>query len=186
MKKSGFKMLLMMLSITAISMLSAPAFAQGPGRGNGQGKCNGPGFGREAGPGFEKGDCLANIPGITEDQLAAIEELKIAHLRKAELIRAEVGEKQAHLNTLRLAGKQDEKAIDKTIDEIAKLHGDLMKEREAHQRSIKALLTDKQKTYFDARPGQGRSRGEGFGRDGKPAKGMGHHRGNCGACPYAK
>jgi Spy/CpxP family protein refolding chaperone len=173
MKKSGIKMMLLITAISMGTMFSGSnaAFAQGQGRGQGPG------------PDDDKGACRAAIPGLTEEQQNSIEKLRVKHIRKAELIRAEIGEKQARMNTLRLAEKSDEKAIDRTIDEISKLRGDLMKEREAHQREIKALLNDDQQVFFDARRDYGRN-GNGYKHQGKNGRGMGYRPGNRGDCPY--
>ncbi len=169
MKTTAFRSMLMLAGIVFISTFTTPVLAQGPGRG--------------PGPGNE--DCLARVPGITEEQHQAIDELRTAHIRKAELIRAEIGEKNARLNTLNLAEETDTKAIDKTIDEISKLRGDLMKEREAHKRNIKALLTDEQKVYFDARPDKGPRGPKGKG-NGDFENGRGKRAGFRGECPYGR
>lgn len=178
MKNSGLKLMVMLISITMISLFSMPVSAQGPGGGRGYGQGQGPGPGNE--------DCLAGIPGITAEQRTAIEQLRAKQLHKSALIRAEIAEKQARLNTLKLAEKEDVKAIDGTIDDITKLRGDLMKQREAHKREIKALLNDEQKVYFDS--GNGRGPGKGNGpcggyHHGRYGKGMGYGQGYC---PYAK
>ncbi len=177
MKNSGFKWIALLMGFAMISMFTSQAIAQGSGRGRGMG------------PGDGKGNCLAAIPGLTEEQRTAIDQLRAKHIRKAELVRAEIGEKEARMNTLKLAEKPDEKAIDNNIDEISKLRGDLMKEREAHQREVKALLTDEQKAFYDARPRKGRGNGYGNNRQGKQGRngrGMGYGPGNSGNCPYAK
>ena len=163
-----------------VALLSFDAAAQSPGRGNGRG--NGQGYGPGAGQGNGRGDCTANIPGLTKDQDAQVLKLRADHFRKAELTRAEIGEKQARMNTLRLAENPDAKAIDKTIDEIAALRGNLMKERETHRRDVKALLTDDQKVWFDANNRQGRGQGVGKGQQ-RGQRGNGQGRG-WRDCPY--
>jgi Spy/CpxP family protein refolding chaperone len=172
MKNSGIKMMLLTTVIYTGTMFSGIniAIAQGPGRGQGPGP-------------DDKGVCRAAIPGLTDEQQKSIEQLRVKHIRKADLIRASIGEKQARMNTLRLAEKPDDKAIDQTIDEISKLRGDLMKEREAHQREVKALLNDDQKVFYDARRGNGRN-GKGYKNQGKDGRRMGYGRGNRGNCPY--
>lgn len=169
----NFKINLKMLTaaFALIAFISFDAAAQYPGRGNARG--NGQGYGQTeganvqgSGMGYGRGDCTAFIPGLTEDQEAKITKLRNDHFRKADLKRAEIGEKQARLNTLRLAENQDAKAIDKNIDEIATLRAGLMKEREAHRREVKALLTDDQKVWFDSNTGQGRGAGFGAGNSG--------------------
>lgn len=174
MKNKGLIQMLLLAGIVMISLFSITASAQGPGRGRGMG------------PGAGKDDCMAAIPGLTDEQRTAIEELRSVHFRKAELIRAEIGEKEARMKTLKLAEKQDVKAIDGTIDEISKLRGDLMKQREAHQREVKALLNDEQKAFFNSRTGKNRNNEKGFNRQGRHGRGMGKGPGNFGNCPYAK
>jgi hypothetical protein len=58
--------------------------------------------------------------------------------------------------------------INSTIDEMADLRADLMKEREAHLQDVKSQLNDEQKAWFDSRPGRGKGFGQnrGFGRQG--------------------
>jgi|GEM_PF-505591 len=170
-----------------LALLTTATLAQGPGRGPGAGP----------GPGFNDDFPGCRIPGLTEEQKSAMEKLRTAHLKKAELTRAEIGEKEARLNTLRLADEPDVKAIDRTIDDISKLRGDLMKEREAQQREIRNLLTDDQKAMYDARPGRGYRRhayGARNDRDDRPGRGNGRGNGRgfgpgngqCGNCPYSK
>lgn len=182
MKTTQIKMLTLISGFVLMGLLPSALNAQRPGRGNG--------------PGPSNGECIAGIPSLTEEQKTAIEDLRTAHFKKAELIRAEIGEKEARMKTLRLAEKEDAKAIDGTIDEISKLRGDLMKEREAHHRQVKSLLTDEQKVRYDARPGKGRGEGYGPDRDRRgrqgqgqgrgQGRGYGNRQGNNGNCPYTK
>ncbi|MBW6491762.1 MAG: periplasmic heavy metal sensor [Lentimicrobium sp.] len=175
MKKMNFKTFAIISGFVFLMIIPAFTSAQPFGRGEGRG------FGPGNGPSYaDKGeDC--RIPSLTEDQKTSIEKLRTAHLRKASLIRAEIGEKQARMNTLRLAEKQDVKAIDQTIDEISKLKGDLMKEREAHKREVRSLLNDEQKTVYDSRQGRGFRDGKDYraGRSGKGEYGRGPGRGEC-------
>lgn len=107
------------------------------------------------------GRCVhQNIPGLTEKQHDAISKLRTEHQKKAQLKRAEIAEKRARLNTLRLADNPDMAQINKTIDEIAVMRADLMKEREAHLQAIRSQLNEEQKAWFNAR-GNNR-RGPGF------------------------
>lgn len=182
MKINRIKLMTVIAGFVLAAMLPATSNAQRPGRGNG--------------PGLYRGDSLSEIPALTPEQRSAIKDLRTAHFRKIDLLSAEIAEKEARMNTLKLAEKADEKAIDRTIDEISKLRGDLMKEREAHHRNVKSLLTDDQKVRYDARLGKGR--GEGFGPDNdRPGRqgqgrgrgqgrGNGNRQGNYGNCPYAK
>lgn len=171
MKNSRIKLTTLTAVLALVALISFDVSAQNFGRRNarasGQDNVQGPGMG------YGRGDCAAIIPDLTEDQEAKILKLRNEHFRKAEQKRAEIGEKQARLNTLRVAEVQDVKAIDKNIDELAALRADLMKAREAHRREVKALLTDDQKVWFDANAGQGRGRGFGNGNSGMRGNGKG-------------
>lgn len=177
MKNAGIYRIALLSGLLLVSLFASPVYAQGPGRGNGYGP--GPGPGRE--------DMPDRIPGLTEEQKSSIEKLRTAHFRDVEKMRAEIGEKEAHLNTLRVADNPDAKAIDRTIDEISQLRGNIMKAREAHRRDIRALLTDDQKAFFDARPGRGKFRNDDSdrpGRNDRPGRGNRQGRGYRGDCPY--
>ena len=191
MKKIKINLTTLTAAFALVALISFDAAAQYPGRGNRQGQGYGQTDGtyvQGPGMGYGRGDCTAFIPGLTEDQGTKITKLRNEHFRKVDLKRAEIGEKQARLNTLRLAENQDAKAIDKNIDELATLRAGLMKEREAHRREVKALLTDDQKVWFDANTGQGRGNGFGAGnrgmrgnRQGMRGNGQGRGWRNC---PY--
>ncbi|MDY0342839.1 MAG: Spy/CpxP family protein refolding chaperone [Lentimicrobium sp.] len=160
MKKSKMNLKLMAILFAVFVFVSMDAYAQRPGRGfrNNAGQCDGYGPGRgygngNAAQGYGMGNAAyANIPSLTADQLSSIESLRTPHLKKMQTLRAKLQEEQARLNTLRVEGS-DEKAINSSIDKLTTMRGDLMKERESHRRQIRALLTEDQKTWFDARPG---------------------------------
>ena len=179
MRINKMKLSALIAGLAMIIFSSTDLSAQRPGRGLRGGY--GPGGGQEMQRPV-RGYWAEDIPGLSDEQKTSIEELRTAHFRKAELMRAEIGEKQARLRTLRLAEKQDEKAIDKAIDEISKLRGDIMKEREAHRRGIKALLNDEQKTWYDNNCGRGYGRGRNDDniKPGRRGPGMRSER----YCPY--
>ncbi|HLO92086.1 MAG TPA: periplasmic heavy metal sensor [Lentimicrobium sp.] len=103
-----------------------------------------------------------NIPGLSEDQQSAINKLRIEHQKKARLIHATIKEKRAHLNTLRLAENIDMQQVNKTIDEIASLQADLMKERESHIQAVRSKLNNDQREWFDSQPMQNHFGGPGM------------------------
>jgi len=89
---------------------------------------------------------MAQMPNLdlSDEQKA---ELKSLRAENQKVIRYEsnmLKEKQAHLRTLLSAPKKDDKAIDKTIDQISSAKGDLLKKKIANQEKMKSLLTDEQ------------------------------------------
>jgi len=142
-------------SIALILFVSITAFAQEPqpAQGKGRGMC-------------------ANIPNLTDEQQKKIDALTIPHRKEMQVLRAQMKEKQAHLETLRIADNADMTAINKTIDEISALKTTMMKKREAHKQEIRKILNDEQRLIFDA---QSNKRGNGNGN----GQGKGMHHKNC-------
>lgn len=116
----------------------------------------------------------ANIPNLTDEQQKKIDALTIPHRKEMQVLRAQMKEKQAHLETLRIADNADMTAINKTIDEISVLKTTMMKKREAHKQEIRKILTDEQRLIFDANAGK---RGEGKGMHHGQGQGTQHK--NC-------
>ena len=86
-----------------------------------------------------------NAPNkLTDDQKAKIKDLRIEHIKALQTLKAQNQELTAHLKTLNLAERPDNKAIFKTIDDITAIHGDIMKRNITFRQSIKALLTPEQ------------------------------------------
>lgn len=105
----------------------------------------------------KKGVGIENkIPNLTTDQKAKIQAFRIDHMKVVTPIQNAIKEKKAHLNTITSTDKPDMVDVNKTIDEISKLNGDLMKSRIAHQNQIRSILTDEQKVYFNAHIGSGK------------------------------
>jgi len=114
-----------------------------------------------------------SIPDLTDAQKSKIEVLRTKQLKEATTHKTLMAEKRANLNTLRIADKPDMKKINSTIDEMGALRTKHLKSREAHRQAVRALLTDKQKVYFDSHKCQKMHKGH-------KGKGMkGGHRGNC-------
>jgi len=163
-KSFGFIGLLLMAVLLNVS---ADLFAQ---KGNGRG--NGPGKGQ--------GNFYNNIPDLTADQQSKIEQFRTAHMRSMMALRNQIGEKQAHLQTLRTADNADLNAINKTIDEMSTLRTSMMKMRELHIQNIRSILTDDQRVFFDNMkrgPGHG---GRGMGQGHGNGMGKGPGPGRCG------
>ncbi len=114
-----------------------------------------------------------NIPDLTDEQKKKIDDFKITHLKEVNLTKAQLNEKYAHLRTLQLAEKPDNKEINKTIDEISNLKAEMMKKHETYRQNVRALLNEKQRVIFDSKACSGH--GKGCCSDGK-SKNCG---GNC-------
>lgn len=122
---------------------------------------------------------LDRIPDLTQAQRDQVKKLHTAMLKEILPIQNQILEKEAHLRTLTTAEKTDTKAIDKTIDEISKLRGDIQKKRMKFMMDTRALLTEDQRVVFDQfrlRKMNGH-RGQGFGQGRGNGNGCGYGRG---------
>ncbi len=129
--------------ITAVLTLffSAISFAQ-PGMG--LGPCKGKNLTDK-----EKIEKFSGIPNLTDEQITKIKKLRTEHMKEVTQKQALLKEKRAHLKVLMTQDNPNQKEIDKTVNEINSLRGDLMKSRIDMQLKIRSLLTDEQKVYFD-------------------------------------
>ena len=93
---------------------------------------------------------------LTDDQKAKIKDLRIEHMKATQSLRAQNAELVAHLKTLNLAEKPDNKAIFKAIDEMTAMRGDIMKRNITFRQSIKAILTPEQIKAMELRKMNGR------------------------------
>ncbi|OFX36022.1 MAG: hypothetical protein A2X08_08185 [Bacteroidetes bacterium GWA2_32_17] len=120
--------------------------------------------------------CINGITDLTDVQKQKIEDLTLAHTKSMTGFKNQMNEKNAHLKTLQSADKADMTAINKTIDEISAIKGDMMKTCAANKQSIRALLTDKQKIVFDANANKGGCsyNGMGAGKGGNCSKSCNH------------
>jgi Spy/CpxP family protein refolding chaperone len=98
-------------------------------------------------------DGLPNIPDLTDEQKAKLEELKIEHMKIVQPLDNQLAEKQAQLHTLSTAAEVNMSKINSLIEDIGKLRTDIMKEKETHHQAVRKLLTEKQRLIFDSQPG---------------------------------
>lgn len=114
---------------------------------------------------------------LTDDQKAKIKDMRIEHMKSIQTLKAQNAELTAHLKTLNIAEKPDNKAIFKTIDEITALRGDIMKRNITFEQSIKSLLTPEQIKALEMRRMNGRfamgGRNQNFGQQGNRNSGRG-------------
>jgi Spy/CpxP family protein refolding chaperone len=88
---------------------------------------------------------------LTDDQKAKIKDLRLEHMKAVQLLKAQNEEMVAHLKTLRLAEKPDNKAMFKTIDEMMATRGEIMKREVSFREAFKAILTPEQIKAMESR-----------------------------------
>ncbi len=110
---------------------------------------------------------------LTEDQKKQMPELKARFQEESTRIKNLIREKQAHVKTLVDTENRDPKDLNKTIDDLSALRGDLMKKAIEHRDAVKKILTPEQMKIWQRAahqrmqgmaPGMGRGMGKGMGR----------------------
>ena len=86
---------------------------------------------------------------LTDDQQKQMAELKIKFQEETGNIRNLIGEKQAHLKTLIDTDNRDMKDLDKTVDELSALKGQLILKGIAHRDAVKKILTPEQMIIWE-------------------------------------
>jgi Spy/CpxP family protein refolding chaperone len=89
------------------------------------------------------------IPGLSEDQKAQIQKLRVSHLKDIQVIKNQIGENRAHYKTLMTSENPDMNAINKNIEEFGGLRTQLLKKQAAHLQDVRKLLTEEQRLIFD-------------------------------------
>jgi len=149
------KLIAVMVVATLIAGTSSSLFAQ---QGQGQRKMDNKELRNNDYDRNERKMLCNELPGITETQKQQIKDLRTANLGTQTQLRNRLAEKRAHLNTLQAADEVDMKAINLTIDEMSALRSTIQKNSVALNQEIRKLLTDEQKTIYDARKGKRKQR----------------------------
>jgi Spy/CpxP family protein refolding chaperone len=102
-----------------------------------------------------------NPAKLTDDQKAKIKDLRMENMKAVRTLKAQNEELKAHLKTLNIAEKPDNKAIFKTIDELTANQAEMMKKMITFKQSVKALLTSEQLKALELRGGMNRHMGMG-------------------------
>ena len=142
----------------AVALLMATgmdAFAQ---RGRGMAPRGGAGTGQV---------CL-NIPGLTQDQSQQITQLRTRHLGEMQAYRDQIDINRIQYRSLIREGA-DMGAISSNIEERADIRTQMEKKQAEHHQSIRNILNEEQRAWFDAAPRGGvgfRQAGPGAGRRG--------------------
>ena len=88
--------------------------------------------------------------GLNDEQRAQIEKYQMEMQKGITQLDNQLHEKQVHLQTLETQGVVNMKAINKNIDEQAKLLAKQMKLKAEYKQKIRAILNDEQRGRFDA------------------------------------
>lgn len=103
---------------------------------------------------------------LTDDQQKQMTELKAKFQEETLNIKNLVREKMAHIKTLLDMENRDVKDLDKTIDELSALKGELMKKGIVHRDEVKKILTPEQMKIWEFKAKQRmkgmRMRGQGM------------------------
>ena len=102
-----------------------------------------------------------NPAKLTDKQKAKMKDLRMENMKAVRSIKAQNEELKAHLKTLNIAEKPDNKAIFKTIDELTANQAEMMKKMITFKQSVKALLTPEQLKAMELRGGMNRHMGMG-------------------------
>lgn len=120
------------------ALLTVTVSAQ-PGQGRGLGPCGGENQGN-----FRQAGLEYIMTDLTEDQKAALAELRTEQYKQMKDYRNQMGEIQAKQRTLMSDYTIDEKAAAKLIDQKTKLMNEQMKTRIAHRNAVNQILTEEQ------------------------------------------
>lgn len=114
---------------------------------------------------------MAAMLDLSDKQKEEMIALRTAHQKEMQLNQNLLNEKRAHLRTLMSASDLDNKAINKTIDEMASMKAKAMKKRIANHQEMKSILTPEQLKKAEAfgprfaqRGQRGFAPGQGFAR----------------------
>jgi len=111
------------------------------------------------------------IPGLTEDQKDQMKSIHVETEKASMPVRNQIGEKEARLRTLVTAESYDERAINKTLEEIGDLKTEVEKIKIASLQKVKEVLNDEQLLVFYKHMDQ-KGKGDGLGH-GKGPRGRG-------------
>jgi Spy/CpxP family protein refolding chaperone len=136
---------LILISIIAILLLSASAFAQGgPGAPGAPPMPQGPGGphgGPMGQPAFWKDPKICELLGLSNDQIKSLEDLEYSF--REQVITQEVDIKKAHMQLERLVDQPSasDQEVTKAAAKVADLQGKMFVAHTEHQQKIKKVLT---------------------------------------------
>ncbi len=90
------------------------------------------------------------IPDLTDEQNEQIDEIQTETQKITTPLRSKLNTLSAELDELLIAENPDRNAIDSKMDEMAEVRTELHKKHIDTRLKIRALLTEKQRVYFDS------------------------------------
>ena len=176
-KRTITVLLSLLMIIAGTSLFAQRGWGQGPadGRGYGSGwNYNNTDFQRPArgfgqfgmGQGMMWND-YCPLLDLTDDQAEQIKELRLAHYKEVQPLRAQMSELVIKHRNLMITGDVDNEAVNTSIDERTSIMNKLMKKQTKFQKEFRNLLTDEQKMVLD-------NSGKGFGMRQGMRQGMGN------------
>lgn len=133
--------------VAMLAMLVSPALSQGP---------HGPGAGPTDGPGHTK------RLGLTDEQMKKLDAIRLETKKAHIMLRAEVESKEQDLQHELKQEEINKAAVDKLVDELAALHGKMLRTRIDSLLKTKEILTPEQfKKYLAKREMKGKQKSGG-------------------------
>jgi Spy/CpxP family protein refolding chaperone len=100
--------------------------------------------------GGETGWVCPGIPNLTEEQSEQLTELRTAHLREMQTLRNQIDINRAQYRALISADDANMSAVNANIDERTAIRNQMEKLQASHHQSVRQLLTEEQRVYFDS------------------------------------
>ncbi len=119
-----------------------------------------------------------NIPGLTEEQRSEIMDLRTSHMSEMQQYRDQIDINRAQYRALMRSEPADMTAIEANIEERADIRTQMQKKQAGHHQSVRQLLTEEQRVWFDSAPRGGAGARQGMRTAGRAGRGF-----NCPAAP---
>jgi Spy/CpxP family protein refolding chaperone len=91
------------------------------------------------------------IPDLTGEQQDQLIELRASHQKEMFKLQSDMRNNRDEYKLLLTDDNVDKKALEKNLDENARIHKEMMQEKADFHTAVRQLLTDEQKKYFDMR-----------------------------------
>ena len=133
-------LLIIVMGLTfAVSAQAEPDGGMGHGCGHGKemerdGK-------HDSGPGWKE--------TLTDEQKLKVDKMHLELKKETGLLEARLGVEKAELAGLLVKDAADMKAIQKRLDEMARIKRDMMEKKYRHMLDVRAILTPEQRVSFD-------------------------------------